>query len=143
MPTKVDAFKCDFCGRLLKTPHTAAWHEAACNKNPARRHCSTCVYGIFVNEKPLEQPLTVESYFTQSAPELYSGPYCAYHEKPMSEKPYFIECETNGGLDTGFGWIPETPVPFTCCEYKTKGYSEWTSEEEYKKNGGEPNGHQV
>ena len=46
-------------------------------------------------------------YFTQSAPELYSGPYCAYHEKPMSEKPYFIECETNGGLDTGFGWIPQ------------------------------------
>lgn len=138
MPTKVDAFKCDFCGRLLKTPHTATQHEAACNKNPARRHCITCIHGITACIR------TDGDWTDPYGPgtEIH-GPYCAYHEKPISEKPYFIECDTRGGFDTGVGWMPETPIPFTCFAYETKGYAKWTPEDEYKENGGAYDGDQA
>ena len=129
MPTKVEAYRCDYCGRLLKTPHTAATHEAACNYNPAKRHCITCKHGI----KAVCEIVPGIDGIPGSNVDVY-GPYCGYHKKPISEKPYFIECDSKGGFDTGVGWYPEAPVPFSCFCYENKGKAEWTSIEEY--NGG-------
>lgn len=107
MPSKVEAFKCDYCGKLLKLPHTAAVHEASCKNNPAKRHCITCIHGISAC------CATVPDWTDPDGPgtEVY-GPYCGYHDKPISEKPYFIECDNGGGFDTGLGWYPEFPLPY-------------------------------
>lgn len=126
MATKVEAFKCDYCGRLLKTPHTATWHEAACNKNPARRHCSTCIHGILACT---EYKADWTDPYSPGMEE--KGPYCGYHDKPMTDKPYFIDCDVGGGIDTGLGWLPEKPIPFSCWHYQSKGKAEWTPEEQY------------
>ena len=128
MPTKVEAFKCDYCGRLLKFPRTAAVHEASCKNNPSTRHCITCIHGISASYA------TVPSWADPYGPGTeISGPYCGYFDKPIADKPYFIECETSGGIDTGFGWITEEPVPFTCLWYKSKGKAEWTPVEQYER----------
>jgi hypothetical protein len=40
---KVEAYKCDFCGRLLKSRAGAMRHEPTCDKNPANdRACFHC-----------------------------------------------------------------------------------------------------
>ena len=126
MPSKVEAFKCDYCGKLLKLPHTAAVHEASCKNNPAKRHCITCIHGISAC------CATVPDWTDPDGPgtEVY-GPYCGYHDKPISEKPYFIECDNGGGFDTRLGWHPEFPLPYTCFHYESKGKAEWTPEDQY------------
>jgi hypothetical protein len=126
LPSKVEAFKCDYCGKLLKLPHTAAVHEASCKNNPAKRHCITCIHGISAC------CATVPDWTDPDGPgtEVY-GPYCGYHDKPISEKPYFIECDNGGGFDTGLGWYPEFPLPYTCFHYESKGKAEWTPEDQY------------
>lgn len=128
MATKVEAFKCDFCGRLLKLPRTAALHEASCKNNPVARNCITCIHGIFAC--CAITPDWTDPYGPGTE---HSGPYCGYHDKPISEKPYFIDCDTDGGFDTGFGWYPESPIPYTCFHYESKGKAEWTPVEEYEK----------
>lgn len=129
MPSKVEAFKCDFCGKLLKLPHTAAVHEAACSHNPAKRHCITCIHGISAVCE------TVPGWSDPCGPgtdvcEVY-GPFCGYHDKPISEKPYFIDCDHGGGFDTGLGWHPDFPMAYTCFHYESKGKAEWTPEKQY------------
>lgn len=116
MPTKVEAYKCSFCGRLLKTEYWAKVHEATCRNNPEKRHCITCKHGVF----------------ECILPDLYGngtvkyGPYCAYFDKPISEEPYFLDCDIMGGVDTGFGPLPENPMPYSCMHYENKGKAEWT-----------------
>lgn len=130
MPSKVEAFKCDYCGKLLKRPHTAKAHEASCYRNPATRHCITCIHGVYAC-------IGIAADWTNPygpGTEVY-GAYCGHHKKPISEKPYFIDCDMCGGIDTGFGVIPEEPVPYTCFLYKSKGKAEWTPEAYY--NGGD------
>jgi hypothetical protein len=53
------------------------------------------------------------------------GPFCDYHEKPIHEKPYFIDCETY--TNYGFEDDPHNE-PGTCSYYEYKGKAEWTGE---------------
>ena len=123
------AWKCSFCSRCFVNKGVAVNHESACKRNPERRHCATCVFGIRLdNPKKIIQPLTIESYMLGFGmePDGYCGPWCAYHEKPIFEEPYFIECEIDDNP-----YYEERPIPGTCRNYKYKGYFGWTPEADY------------
>lgn len=124
------AWKCSFCNRCFMNKGVAYSHEIACKRNPERRHCATCIHGIMLdNERNLKEPLSIESYIPgfKEKIETYCGPWCAFHEQPMSGKPYFIECET----DEYYGC---RPIPSSCFHYEYKGHFGWTPEKEYRKN---------
>lgn len=118
MPKKVKAFKCDWCSRCYIRLCDINRHESACKNNPARRHCKTCVHGVLAiigwklddDREPVIENI---------------GPYCDFHDKPIHEKPYFIDCEERGS-----GYFENIyPVPGTCEHYEYKGKAEWTIEE--------------
>lgn len=132
MPIKVEAFKCSYCNKLCHFYWTALRHEASCRNNPAARHCITCVHGISAccgTDSDWSDPFGPGTE--------RNSPYCGHHDKPISEKPYLIECDTCGGFDTGPYWYPESPIPYTCHHYENKGKVEWTPEDQY--NGGQEN----
>jgi len=52
------------------------------------------------------------------------GPLCDHHDKPIHEKPYFIDCERCGDC-----YYEDAPAPGTCEHYEYKGKAEWTIEE--------------
>ena len=52
------------------------------------------------------------------------APYCNHHQKPIHEKPYFIDCEQYQDC-----YCADIPVPGTCEHYEYKGKAEWTIEE--------------
>lgn len=130
MPEQITkAWKCKFCSRCFVNKGVAINHEAACKKNPERRHCATCVHGIMLKDaRKLKESLTVESYIPgyEERAETYCGPWCAFHEQPMSKSPYFIECETDDNP-----YYEERPMPGTCFNYEYKGHFGWTPEDEY------------
>lgn len=70
------------------------------------------------------------------------GACCSFHNKPISERPYFIDCETvqlgqwakdveAGLVSSGVPCVNpyhedyERPVPGTCEHYQYKGYAGW------------------
>lgn len=116
MATEVKAFKCDWCHRCFTRRNNAETHEVACKNNPERRQCITCVHGI-VDE------LAFEKFTTNTAP------YCDVHNEPVYKKPYFIECDSSGGFDTGEGFWDEKPMPGTCFYYEYKGKPGWTKKQ--------------
>ena len=116
MSKMVEAYKCDWCSRCFGRKCDVNRHEEACNNNPVRQHCKTCVNGLWT---VISQ---TEDAFDRDYPVDLYGPFCGYHNKPIFEKPYYIECDThNYG-----GWGPERPVPGTCLAYKYKGKAGWT-----------------
>lgn len=135
MPNEVTAWKCRFCHRCFGKKSSAEIHEAACNNNPKRCNCKTCVHGC-TGEIDVYQHLTVESYMPDMmgvnrypGDEKYNGPYCAKSKKPMYEKPYYDECDLDDGCH---GYREEMPVPGTCWNYEYKGFAKWTPQDEYK-----------
>jgi hypothetical protein len=135
MPTEVIAYKCDYCHKCFGKRQYAIAHEGCCNNNPARKNCKTCVYGC-TGEIDVYVPLTVESYIPDSSgvnrypgDEKYDGPYCAKFEKPIYQKPYFDECDTDDGCH---GYREEMPIQGTCWNYKYKGFAKWTLKSEFK-----------
>lgn len=120
MAEKVSAYKCDWCHRCFGRLCDANRHETACSNNPARRHCKTCVHGIMGLDH-------ISTGLDGKEVEV-RRPWCAKHDKPMHEKPYYIDCDYGGGFDTGFGYHDEFPLPGTCEYYEYKGKAEWTKE---------------
>ena len=123
---QVTAYKCDYCGRCFLRPCNAVQHESSCNANPARKNCKTCVHGcigIIKVEKPVTYNYDIRT--CRDVPDYnFYGAYCDYHNIPIHEKPYDIECETS---------VPyynpnseETPDPGTCWNYEYKGKHGWT-----------------
>ncbi len=117
------AWKCSFCSRCFMKKGTAVSHEAACKRNPERRHCATCVYGVMIGDY---HDLIGETVALDLERIPYIGPWCAYHKQPMSEKPYYIECDTDDNP-----YYEEQPIPGTCWNYKYKGRFGWTPESEF------------
>jgi len=114
---QVTAYKCDFCHRCFGRPVDAHNHEQGCRHGPHRRHCRTCVHGITSVVEWIGYPIADIPVF---------GPWCDFHDKDMREKPYFIDCETNGVCED---WSPEeTEInkPGTCEHYEYKSCSGWT-----------------
>lgn len=121
MPSEVSAFKCDHCHRCFGRINNARIHEDACKNNPERRQCITCIHGTI-------DTIHAESNhtgFDSLSYTYHSAPYCAHHGKPITEKPYFIECDS----DDGGGWYEERPLPSTCHHYEYKGKPGWTKRE--------------
>ena len=117
MSKQITAFKCDWCSRCFGRLCDVNRHEPACKNNPARRHCKTCVHGVLaiIGWRPdFDGNPVIEEI----------GPYCDHHDKPIHEKPYYIECEEQQD-----GWSPDRPLPGTCYYYEYKGKAEWTKEE--------------
>lgn len=117
MPSEVKAFKCDWCPRCFGRKNNAAQHEEHCRNNPARRNCITCVHGLWAEVEIVPDPCDYDQ------PMDVYGPYCGYHDKPIMERPYFIECEMH---QDGYG--EDYPMPGTCDHYEYKGKAEWTEE---------------
>lgn len=113
----VQAYKCGWCGRCFLNPGNARSHEASCRNNPERRNCITCTHGVWgvvgMMEPPFEGAAAVERH----------GPCCDEYHKPISEKPYFIDCEEDE-YDLGFG-NNVVKCPGTCQGYEYKGYAGW------------------
>jgi len=108
MIEKVTAYKCGFCYRCFGRPVDAANHESYCRKNPIRKHCQTCVHGIYKIIDWMGYPVADKPIFEQ---------WCNYFNKPISDKPYFEACDT----EDRYGQGEEHPVPGSCWYYEYKG----------------------
>jgi hypothetical protein len=126
MPNEVKAYKCNWCSRCFAHLSHASIHEKACKNNPARRNCKTCIHGHY-------KPIPCYPYDTTEQ----FGVYCAYHNVPMGDKPYFIECDERQACSPDEAYYYELdpddlsyPLPGTCHHYEYKGKAEWTRDEE-------------
>lgn len=107
---KVEAWKCDYCGRLLKTQYAARTHESRCNYGPDKKHCRTCIHGGKIE---LWQDTDDGAYVCGYEP------YCDKFDVPLSANPFFMECDDE--IDHGQIIV----IPWTCHHYEYKGNSEW------------------
>lgn len=110
---KVEAWKCDFCERVYTRSVSTANHQRACRCNPARRNCITCKHSRLEMILREYSPLNIE-------PTEVWAPWCSQHEKQISEKPYFDECELIQNDHT-----EDEPIPGTCFYYEYKGCAGW------------------
>lgn len=121
----VAAYQCDYCTRCFARKVNAIQHESACNANPERKNCKTCVhgcYGLIETEKPMSS--NYDCVLCRAIPDYtYFGPFCDYHNIAIFEKPYNIECDCSAYL---YGDGEETPDPGTCWNYEYKGKCGWT-----------------
>ena len=120
MPFETKAYQCNFCRKVSRTRAGAERHENACKWNPARRSCHTCKHcemkanipvAVSDEEKAFYEEVgaVVEDYAT------IRGMYCKHFNKPVSEKPYFEECDIYD--DT---YTDERPMPGTCWHYEPR-----------------------
>ena len=138
MPIKITAYKCCFCSRCFEKRSAASNHERQCNGNPCRHNCKTCIYGVYAMNQPVESlekniPPVLQKILESDTEAIklyeeisdYCGPFCEYHKRPIYEKPYFIDC------DTEMTHIrDDEPIDGTCHHYKYKGYAGYKRSEE-------------
>ena len=105
MPTKVQAWKCNYCNKVTISAGSTAVHEAFCKKNPNNRYCVTCAKCYYEH--------VVEELDSQT-PYGHDVMWCKQYDKPIYEKPYFEECET----EDSYGYSRN--IPCTCAEYDQK-----------------------
>jgi len=121
----VKAYKCGWCSRCFINPGNARSHEASCEKNPERRHCITCTHGVIgvIGTVPFPERYAFDANID------IKGPVCDLHNKPISDKPYFIDCEVDEYDVGGFEGCAQSHVvqecPGTCQGYEYKGYAGW------------------
>ena len=108
---QVQAYKCDFCPRCFARKVNAIQHEERCKNNPIMRSCKTCKHGVLRAVRHIEELEILDAY-------------CKKQNMPISDKPYFDECDISCGP-----YGEEIPIPFTCENYEYKGKAEWTKEE--------------
>ena len=100
---EVRAFKCDFCHRCFMRQCDAKRHEDACNGNPKRRACKTC--------KHCRENSIVDGEDIYGNVLEHKAFWCFYHDKPISDKPYYIDC------DVDYYYGQERLIPGTCEHY--------------------------
>ncbi len=54
---KIEAYKCEFCGKIYANPKTIKAHEKKCYFNPSTRSCAACE-----NHKLVEKRIDLGSY---------------------------------------------------------------------------------
>lgn len=117
MPHTINGYQCDFCNRTFYRKVDALNHEWACKYNPARRSCYTCKHyerkeytriepGYFEGEG--EHEVTAE------------GLICTHHNKPIHDKPYYIDCETGEEICDIYGNVKGKPIPGSCLWWEEK-----------------------
>ena len=116
MSKPVQAYKCDYCHRCFGRKCNAEQHQAFCKHSPEMRQCRTCVHGV-------EEIIMWTGYPVKDNP-VY-GPWCDHHDKGMGDKPYFIDCDTNGVCEDWSPMETEVNMPGTCEHYEYKGWSGW------------------
>lgn len=106
MPSKVLAWKCNYCNKVTISAGSTAAHEAYCKKNPKNKFCVTCAkcYYNHVFEESCSEYVT---------PWEHDVMWCRQYDKPIYEKPYFEECETEDHYE-----CEPTNIPCTCAEYE-------------------------
>lgn len=63
---QIKAYRCDFCGKIVKTKAWMEEHELYCFKNPASKSCITCVslgHCVTVDGRELTEQETLISQF--------------------------------------------------------------------------------
>lgn len=107
MPSRVLAWKCDYCNKVTVSAGSTAAHEAFCKKNPKNRYCATCskCYSKTVadnsdGEFPFKQEIV----------------WCKQFDKPIHEKPYYDDCQMQ---EEDYG-SESYPIPCTCRKYEQK-----------------------
>lgn len=111
MPTEVKAYRCNWCKKISGTKRGILQHEERCHKNPLFNCCSNCKHAT------MKEDSIPDFWFT------VMNPFCSIHNlfiftEPKSERPYFIECNTE---DRSYGMREEVPVPYTCHYFESKG----------------------
>lgn len=97
----VQAYKCDHCGRLLKSKHGAARHEKVCSKNPVNdRACFDCVFLGYIEH-------IEENYYSDSRHKVL---FC--HKKEQGVYPPRVERSYKGAFELGD--YPNEAMPKTC-----------------------------
>ena len=122
MPIEVKAYKCNWCPRVMGRKVNAIQHEDNCTCNPASRHCKTCVYSYKKVTEHIHKE-KCDPFISQDIDYEITEPYCAYHDKPIHEEPYFIECDCAGG-EYGDSY----DVKFSCFYYKYKDFAGYQKE---------------
>ena len=115
MPTKVEAYKCDWCGRMFGRACNASQHECRCKNNPAKRHCITCKHSFY------KEPELEGDFFAQGYGEEPHGAWCRERNMSIKDKPYLVECD----VDNHGGYTKDYPVPWTCMNYEYQGFAGW------------------
>jgi hypothetical protein len=57
---KIEAFKCEFCGKIYANPKTCKSHEKNCYYNPSTRSCASCKF--LVRERESAKPGTYSEH---------------------------------------------------------------------------------
>lgn len=135
---KVEAWKCDFCPKCYTNRRSTATHQRVCRNNPTRHNCVTCAHSRM--EYVVKNYPSPNDYYQPA--EIYE-PWCDYHEKPIGEKPYFIDCDEDqicSGDEAYYRDLDPDEVfrckPGTCHHYEYKGYAGWGKPK--PENGGTP-----
>jgi len=102
---EVKAYKCSWCNRCFLRPCNAAQHEARCLDNPATRACKTCRHSVLRTILIGDYELTTYC--------------CDVHDMPLSDNPYYAECDHTYSYGA-----PSQPIPFTCEHYKYRNEQE-------------------
>lgn len=107
MPSKVLAWKCNYCNKVTISAGSTAAHEAHCKHNPKRKYCITCekCYYKHVVEEP-DSP----------TPYAHDVMWCRQYDKPIYEKPYYDDCQMQ---EEDYGEEPY-PIPCTCRGYEQR-----------------------
>lgn len=114
MPHETTAWQCNFCHRCFSRKVDACNHEYTCKYNPTRRMCFTCKHfdkkGEFIRTlSPEAVEIRKEFWGDESTTERYVAMKCNHFDVPMSEQPYFMECDFSG-----YEGREDKPTPGTC-----------------------------
>jgi hypothetical protein len=128
MPTKIEAYKCDYCKRVSTTLSGIKNHERVCVKSKYKNKCNNCIHGVLRKYKlsSYVSPLGLEDICADFDIE----PYCKYHETKIfredkNNNAYFIECETGYHYNGS-----EFLVPYSCFGFEAKGSNGFELEKE-------------
>ena len=116
MPHEINAFQCDFCRKVSRTRAGIATHEASCKWNPALRSCHTCNHCDLNAEITVEVAAEDADFFDVVFGETqrtYKTMVCKHFNKPVSEKPYFDDCD-HYNVPASYEEDMDRPIPGTC-----------------------------
>lgn len=117
MPYEITAFQCNYCRKVSRTKAGILNHEASCKWNPARRSCHTCKHcnlnAEISSEMPPDEIAFFEALGATQTHYTYKTMLCKHFNKPVSEKPYFDDCD-HYNVPESYEEDMDRPMPGTC-----------------------------
>ena len=91
---QIKAYKCDFCGKIVKTKAWMERHELYCFKNPASKSCITCVnLGNFVTvdgRELTEQEVLISQFKVEGTYSVCTG-YMEINYNKLNDEYAYLE----------------------------------------------------